>query len=608
MKKENQNNSKRLVPIILGSLLILIIIYFNLTIFKEFYKEALQICYIYTSICSIFLGNAVVFTVLAINAFKKYLVKFDTRYVLTFYKNVFANNLTEVIIGTVGQTVLIFLYWLKDTEKYEPYFIIYSLVFYAFCAAPILKVLFTKLDSVYLETVEKKLVNSLYSLKSHYIVIGYGRFGKTVVSDFFETYVRQNHIYIGWRGWFRKMIHKSLLSEKTRKTNKPILFLESILNERIEDVFFCTNVVVVDKNESLFSCVFDHPHFGKIGAVVLDSLNCLSHSRENHKKRIYIPAIVGSANNYSILDLASIENSKMVMSLAPQKDITNIFNAINQSKKERKGIIVVDSTSQEHLLIPQSYDSNISFVHGYRIRGWELGDIVAAHLINKDDRIKDLKILILGSGKQLHFLIEKIWLEIICEKGEKADLDMNFFKNNILIVGNDEYINRTSVTIDNCTYWKHEIAYVTNKKVYEDKKKNYEMLIPYLSSISYDPAILGSIVTGRIHANHEELLEKLQSENQQPHENNIAKEITREMEEPFNKINPYFFTEIPEIIIVSSDSNDEIIKSFNELNSITKKHKFKNDSSVVEKAPQIIVESNPNIQKIMMELNRGKRQ
>ncbi len=582
MPNENIKSCKRnYIPSILSWISVGVTIIYCYFAFAEYYPEKYYISYVITSICLIVFGNTLVVALLLTNFTKKSLSKKYSTYVFTFYGNIFSKNLIEVIIGLVGQVILILLY-IKDHIKYEPYFIIYSLVFYAFCAAPILKALFSRLESVYSEAVGEKLVRCLYSLRSHYIVVGYGRFGKTVVGDLFETYAHSGNIH-------NKHTRKQL--RKTDNEDGPAILLKNVLNKSLEEVLLCINMVVVDKDESLFSNVFEHPHFGRIGFVVLDELKCLGYDRKNYKKRIYIPAIVGNAKNSSILDLARIKDSEMILSLSPKKAVTKIFHAIIQKQKGRKGLLVIPSTYLEHHLIPESYDTNISFVHRYRINGWELGDIIAAHIIRnideqqqtKKDARKQIKILILGSGKQLHFVLEKIWLEVICE-GQDGSLDKNFIRNNILIIGDDEYINMTTVIKDSCTYWKYEIAYVTNKNVSDENhsKGNYRMLIPYLKGIPHDPATLGPIFSGKLRNDYKEMKK--------------GNATQTSLEEPFNKINPEFFSEIPEIVIVTSESNVKILKTFNELSSISRKRDF-------NKKLRIIVESSPVIHKTIMKLN-----
>lgn len=494
----------------------------------------------------------------------------------TFCITVFLENSIEIVIGQVGQLLLLFLLYLGSeiVEISHEVFVIYSLVFFALWATPILKGLLTNLDVTYIKAFCGKLARRIQYMKKHYIIIGYGRFGKTVINDLFENYVNHEPKFenIYPERWFKLwdiIKPKSELKleelEKNNEVAKPFLLLEKMLNDKYEDALVCTNLVIVEKEEGQLSNVFPHPNFGKIGVVVLDRLNCLRYNKENYKKKVYIPAIVGDAKNKSTLEFARIDRSKMVVSLMPDEEATLLlFNVINQKQEERKGIIAGTTTAQERLLIPQSYNTNVSFLHGHRIRGWELGGIVAANLISRRNKIEDVKILILGSGRQLHFLLEKIWLEILCEKKE---IDKDFLTDNCLIIGNDEYINNTNITIGGHTYWNHELAYVTNSAVY--KRGDYKMLVPYLRGISDEPTLLDPIISGAVPF----------------------------YQEPFNRINPKFFDKRPEIIIISSDSHEEILKVFNEVDSMARK-------ICPLSKPVIIAESNPDVRKVVMELNK----
>lgn len=518
---------------------------------------------------------------------------------LAFNKTVLSENSIEIVIGLAGQFLLVGLLFLWGVEKFKVYYVIYSLVFFALWATPIIKGFIRNLEVIYIKAFIDVLTRRLQQIKDHYIIIGYGRFGKTVINDLFENYIELEaesedvvlygrYKVIKWHKHFHDLIkaEKHPNNNTSKKEEKgdnetekhPTLLLERILNEGFDDILLCTNLVIVDKDERLFSNVFSHPNLGKIGVVVLDRLNRLRYNKENYKKKIYIPAIVGESKNISTLDLARVDRSKMVLSLVPDEEATyRIFEAICKKQKERKGIIAGSTTGQEHLLIPQSYDTKVSFLHGHRVRGWELGDIVAGNLIDKRDdsgKIRDVKILILGCGRQLHFLLEKMWLEIICEKG-KTNNEKKFFKeflrNNCLIIGDDKYINNSTITDKNgYRYWNHELAYVTNKEVYADKRKNYRMSVPYLRGISDEPTLLGPIIFGTVDAK----------------------------QEPFTRVNPKFFDKKPEIVIISSDSPEEILKAFNELSSISKKYNL-------DPKPVIIAESNPDVQKVVMELNKA---
>ncbi|MGR3309665.1 MAG: hypothetical protein ACUZ77_02720 [Candidatus Brocadiales bacterium] len=497
------------------------------------------------SVSLIAIGFLIVIAVIAHKTGEKRISINYIKHVCTFYSTVFSKNFTEALIGLVGQVILSFIYF-YDPEKFI-YFVIYTLVFSTFWAAPVITGL-ANLEEIYVKAFNNKLTRCLQRMKEHYIVIGYGRFGKTVINDLFENY-------------------GCLKGTDADEEGSPILRLKSMLNERYKDVLFCTNLVIVDKDEKLLRNVFTHPHLGKIGVVILKKLNCLRDDKENHNKEVYIPAIVDDAKNKSIIDLARIGESKMVLSLIPEEEAAlHLFNIINEKQPGKKGIITDITTRRERLLISQSYNTNIGFLHKYRMMGWALGNIVAAHLIGMKDK-KNAKVLILGSGRQLHFLLEKIWLETPWKNSGISAKD--FLMNNCLIIGNDEYINYSTITIGGYTYWNHELAYVTNSAVYEKDEEDYKMLVPYLKGISDEPTLLGPIISGTVPF----------------------------YQKPFNRVNPKFFKKKPEIIIISSDSDEEILKAFNEVNSISRKHKL-------TPKPAIVVESNPGIQEVVMELNR----
>lgn len=529
----------------------------------------------------------------------KHLKKKYINRMLLFFRTVWLENPIEITVGLAGQYLLII--FLGNPE----YLRIYSLVFLTVWATPVIKGLLSNLEGTYEKAFREKLARLIQRINDHYIVIDYKGLGRFAVKDLFENYVYNeeeiksvysegiiNKFFNKLKRLFSMNANKKPISslqmstlkdlykknrilklEEINKIGKPILLLERMINEKCEDVLFCSNLIVIDQEEKVLNNVFSHPHFEKIGLVILDRLHCLSNDKENQCKKIYIPAIVGDIKNNATLALARIDKSKMVLSLMSEGDATlHLFNIIQKKQQEKKGIIAGTTTAQERLLVPQSYGTNISFLHVYRIRGWALGNIVAANLFGKieSQAINNTRILILGSGKQIHFMLEKIWFEILWKK--KA-VNNSFLKNNCLIIGDDPYINNSTITESGHTYWHHELAYVTNRIVY--KRNDYVMDIPFLKGIPHEPTLLGPIISGEVYKDN--CWEK----------------------EPFNTILSAYYKKRPNIVIVSSDSHNEIVKIFNELNSILRKYNLK-------PKPIIISESNANVDKVITELNPAR--
>ena len=138
---------------------------------------------------------------------------------------------------------------------------------------------------------------------------------------------------------------------------------------------------------------------------------------------------------------------------------------------------------------------------------------------------------------------------------------MNFFKDNCLIVGNDEYIDNASISLRGKTYWNHELAHVA-KYIY--KKENYTIQIPYLKGLPHDPSLLGPLVYG---LKGKDDLDKKTKINQ-------GNEHMRD-QGPYRKVNPKFFEKKPDIIVITSDSHEDVNRTLYELNNIIKKICYK---------------------------------
>ena len=717
----------------------------------------------YYSVSSGLMGAILLFVVVRIwwkteaSGFSR--IKKSGRRVLSFVAFVFHKKTFELLLGFLGQFIFAGLFFLDvkgyykienilhvELDHFIVYYCIYSLVFLGLWATPVMENLFSNFDSMNREHFNRGLTKKITGLNRHYVIFGYGQLGKSIVKNFIENYS---------------------FTDNVNSERKPLLLLRQFYNEKYEDVMFCNNLVIVDKDESLISNVYDHPTFGKIGVVILTELNCLRrHGYENYKK-IYIPAIVGNVKKSAIISLSRLDKSKMVLSFVSDESSTShLFDTIvkDNEQKQKKALISIPSTNMEYYLTPKIHDTNISFLHNFRTRGWTLGNVVSACILgkiksqiesqieSKDDieYTDNIRMLILGQGLQLHFLLEKIWFEVLWQRkrnstlitvdeiynwetllreikddtkrinqlmsnGGKHDLSkllktadaedlkdkivdlfnnikhdltfynekvanqnilpwtekqvrydevndkleenrlekvyelkeseeleiitanlsdeqkvklpehkvkeeilsvsqkndihrfniailqelfpqflskhnsMNFFKDNCLIVGNDEYINNATISLDHKTYWQHELAHIATT-VY--KESNYTMQIPYLKGIPHDPSLLGPLVYGL--KGKESLAKKTGA---------MQDDKKLENEEPFKPINSKFFEKKPDIIVITSDSHEDVNRTLYELNNIIKKYDIKDKKDQKEK-PSIIVESNLLIQDMAMQLNK----
>ena len=345
----------------------------------------------------------------------------------------------DIFVGAFGQLAFILLIvlavfkvWRLETilhislEHFILYYVIYSLLFLGLWATPVIKNVLN-LDSLSQKHFNNELAKRITRLRQHYIIFGYGQLGKSIVNDFIGNYTDPQYIYSESR-FNRKLKRKTnILSDKVKKGGKTVLLLERFYNEKYEDILFCNNLVIVDKDESSISNIFNHPTFGKIGVVILQELNWLPNDSEDYEKKVYIPAIVGNIKESSILSLSRLDKSKMVLSFVSDESSTShLFDTIVEKQDERKAFISSPSTNLEYYLTPKSYDTNISFLHNFRTRGWTLGNIVSACILGKtkndnnaDDNVTytdNIRILILGQGKQIHFLLEKIWFEVLWQQ------------------------------------------------------------------------------------------------------------------------------------------------------------------------------------------------
>ena len=423
---------------------------------------------------------------------------------LTFITASYLPNIIPIILGSSGQFWL--AYALDTTTETDPYlyytFFLYSLILMMYWAPPLIRGLYS-FDDLYQKAFYNKLVRHLHSdrLVEHYIVVGYGRFGKTVTYDLLKNHLNRDNIYSEGKNL---TIYGERESEKRRKIKEPHLDFERWLSNSCEQILYCSNMVIIDTDERLFDICFENPAIGKVGVAIINLTDLEKEGfRDNQKikedyEKVFIPAIIGDINNKTVIDLSGLKKSRMVLSLTPGLPLPQqLFNIV--AEKPKKAFIAISDTNEEFYLTPKSYNTNIAFLHGFRIRGNEIGNVLCWNyrkLLQATE--SSPKILILGSGKQLHFILEKLRLGLMKQK--------DFFKNNTLIIGIDEYIKK-SLTYDSETPEKpkellEEIQFpdsIKDKISYWNYQTSHggsvhSFLVPYLEGHPYNPSLIDPLL------------------------------------------------------------------------------------------------------------------
>ena len=585
--------------------------------------------------------------------------------VQSFIKICYAHDAVHIVFGFIGLVSLdIYNYYSESAEA--PFIcIVYTIIFLSYICKPV-----WSCTAEYKETFSKafreKLARRFQRLDEHILAIGYGKFGNTVIKNFIENYFSLDTIFT----------HEEEIDEIRKKNSNQLkLICKRMLNESCEEILFCTNLLIIEKDERYFNCVHEHPVLGKIGVLIMTQYTeNIWEPRFSHKdvgKKIYIPVVIGNILDFAVQNSAKFDNNKMVLSMVPGSEISfQIVNLISNKQKNKKGLISVSDMHAEFCLAPGTHNTEIDFLNGHQVSGWEVGDTAYANyskrqtiysafraaefekpltidnlckaidadkynvslqaqnntirwlnellmvpnfydiwhnkktqikftenitdLANKTTscrkkkfsdlsnneqntiitlnrlllektyprktpkRNKEPKILILGNGKQLHYVLEKLWLEM--------KMDSKYLKENCLIITEDAYINKAIVFIKNNNnsnswrYWHHKMGHVIGVKFRKEEDVINEYLIPCIKASPARPTILEEIITGK------------------PKENPQG--------EPWNVIN-YNKLKKPDVIIIVSNTGEETIHIFHNINTIIKRNGLKGIN-----APTIIVETN----------------
>lgn len=432
---------------------------------------------------------------------------------------------------------------------------VYAVVFLTYTCAPAWSCV-VEYKETFSKAFKEKLARRIQLLDEHILAIGYGKFGNTVIKTFLENYYSDDTVYSKHDTTLKKLREKS--------ANQLKLFYEKMLNESCEEILFCRNLLIIDKDERYFNCVHEHPVLGKIGVLVTtqepENIWGPRFSRADVGKKIYIPAIIGDILDSAVQSAAKFDKNRMVLSMVPGSEISlHIVDLISKKEGNKKGLISVSDMHTEFCLAPSSHNTEIEFLHGHQVSGWEIGDIAYANYSKRKALNKEKpKILVLGDGKQLHYILEKLWLEM--------DKDSTYLKNNCLIITEDSYINKATVSKiykhHPWRYWHHRMGHVIGDK--DGIILQNEYLIPCIEASPARPTILEEIIIGN--ALHQEA--------------------------PWNLIN-YENLKKPDIVIIASNKGEEAIHIFHNINTIIKRNGFKFKGI---KEPTIIVETNASLE------------
>lgn len=283
---------------------------------------------------------------------------------------------------------------------------------------PFLMGLTTHLDSTISRTYNRKLNYIIDKLQDHTVIAGYGDLGKIAVNEI-----------------------KQIVQRKDKFT---YILIPSI---NLDFIRIKTDFVVIDNDEKLFGFVYSSTPDIKIGIAEIFIQG---------KEEVYAPAVVGNINLPSILERVNLLEASLVINVTKDEDSTFSildFKSIDPSRGKTTNLILsFYRTSDKSYLITRGIETGQHFLYPIQVSGITIGDILYSFYKKNslpcknqtDNPICTKNLLIIGSGKQLFFILESFWIKIK-EHFKKPEEAKAFFENNVSLLTNSSYIKEHSI-------------------------------------------------------------------------------------------------------------------------------------------------------------------
>ncbi|MEO0097890.1 MAG: hypothetical protein ABIK78_07340, partial [candidate division WOR-3 bacterium] len=333
-----------------------------------------------------------------------------------------------------------------------------------------------ELNTIYVNRTRRILIWILQNLKDHTVIFGYGDLGKKVC-----------------QGIFSQIVEPSL-----KEKNEKFKWAEVLSTRGFKFVRISTDFVVVDKNPAVFDETHPDPDYGTLGICDIEIPG------ENEK--VALLGIVGDCKEGGIQDNVNMIDSKIIILVARDEEaVFPIFNEIyklhlQSLEKVPSAIIRVERGIYAPYLEWRCVDKNIYFVYTPFLRGTTIGEMISADLIkqvgNKEE-ISRKKILILGRGNQIFYIIRSVHTHLTKFFFSNSYLSDRFIQENIIIVSDEEYFRKISTKI------KKQIKTLDERYTFIIEgilsKRNifpflYAWKIPYYHNLPRDARIVEQII------------------------------------------------------------------------------------------------------------------
>ncbi|KYK36331.1 MAG: hypothetical protein AYK19_00895 [Theionarchaea archaeon DG-70-1] len=275
----------------------------------------------------------------------------------------------------------------------------------------------TQLETKFEANFDRRLREIIQKMRDHIVIIGFGNLGRKVCSD---------------------LIERNVISPQKDTTE--------VLTPDLEVRKICKNLLVIDVNDELFDRVHTDPILQNIGVA-------RRRPRVAGKKEdILIPAIIGDINSETTKDSSQMRRSKLFIS-APSDYRATFTLSKYANARDLNSIISVEDSAQRDYFSPKMTAHDTFFIYPAFQEGIALGRVTSLCYSRlreemSEEKSKNLEIVIVGEGKQIHYLMETFWMEMeragIAESWIEGEGDQKTYNPPISILTDSEEIGRRS--------------------------------------------------------------------------------------------------------------------------------------------------------------------
>jgi len=328
-------------------------------------------------------------------------LQFTLVYRKQFYLAVLAANPLLAITGSIAMLFLIIMpiYLVVAhqvaslKELVSPDVLIFIVTLVAAWISPI-AVAGVYVDRTFGTYFNTKLSNLILSMRDHVVFLGYGDLGRRIVDRQLRLMERNER-----NNWYESVVSPDLHVEK-----------------------LCTGLIIVERNSDYFLFSATNDFLGVYGVVAAGErphrsdafvlMNTSQLSRRPPLKHTLVPVVSGNATEPYTLSRVNLERAHFLISMVSEDEhIYDVFKRTTQVGLQ--AVICVSRSDQINYITYKAVPYPVWLVYPKENQGAAIGQRLFAAVLKCHSHLSKSRkfpyILVIGSNKSSHFMLEHLW-------------------------------------------------------------------------------------------------------------------------------------------------------------------------------------------------------